>query len=66
MTVILYTIGCPSCKFLESELNNKHIEYIKLEDKQSLRKLGITTLPMLEVDGRKMTYKDALVWLKSI
>jgi predicted DCC family thiol-disulfide oxidoreductase YuxK len=63
--IILYSNHCPLCKGLEKQLNNKHIEYTLCTDKEHMKELGLSHMPMLSVDGQLMSNKDALRWVLS-
>lgn len=61
--LVLYTIGCLKCDILEEKLNNKNINFTICNDQDVMREKGITTLPMLEVDGNLMNFKEANDWV---
>ena len=61
--VILYSSNCPKCKVLEAKLNQKNIDFsIKNseEDFQQLFDEGFREMPVLEVDGKKYTFGEAI------
>ncbi len=61
---ILYTIGCPSCLVLEKKLLDKKIKIDTIiKDEQIMLEKGITSLPMLEVNGNLMTFLEAVRWV---
>lgn len=66
MEITLYTIGCPQCKMLEKQLDEKKVEYIKKTDIDEMLSLGIKHAPALCVDGKLMEVKEALKWVKSL
>ena len=57
---MLYTTHCPKCKILEKKLNDKNIKYDTCEDVKVMQSLGITSVPVLMVDDKKMNYYDAI------
>lgn len=61
--IILYTIGCPICTALEKKLDANNIEYDKFEDKDKMIEMGMSTMPILEVDGVRMKYAKAIKWI---
>lgn len=61
--ITLYTIGCPACNVLEKKLKQKNLEFIKIEDKETLIEKGFDTFPMLEANGLLMGYTDAVKWV---
>ena len=66
MNIILYTTDCPKCIILEQKLEEKNIEYIKFTDVKEMVKKGFRSAPILEVDGKVMTFLEAINWIKGI
>ena len=62
---ILYSTGCPKCKILIKKLDMAHIDYIIIDDKQTMIDKDFTTVPMLEVDKTIMDFKTAVDWINS-
>ena len=62
--VQFYTINCPACDILEQRLKDTNIPYERIDDIKLIQKEGIFQLPMLKVEGKILTYKQALDWLK--
>lgn len=62
--VVYSTDTCPSCKNLKRQLDSKKIKYDEFNDKEKMIELGIDHIPVLEVDGTKLSYKQALDWIK--
>ena len=60
---ILYSTGCPKCKVLETKLNMKHIKFEICEDVDLMLTKGIQQLPCLEIDGKLMSFIDAIKWV---
>ena len=56
----LYTIDCPKCKVLETKLASKNIDFEIVKDVSIMKDLGITTTPVLEVDGKLLDFIDAI------
>jgi len=64
--MILYTIGCPKCNILENKLKAKGIDFEECRDKKIMQEKGITTLPVLVLDGgEQLTYLDAVKWVNN-
>lgn len=63
MKIILYTTGCPRCHVLESKLSSKNISYEMFNDKNKMIDMGLTNVPVLEVDGNRMNFKEAVDWI---
>lgn len=67
--IIFYTIGCHDCKRLENKLKEYGIEYetcnMGMEEIKMLMDSGIETAPVLEVNGKKYEYNDAMKLIKT-
>lgn len=60
MRIILYTIDCPKCKILEKKLNMNNIQYDICKDTKLMEEKNIQKLPMLSIDERLYSYKEAV------
>lgn len=60
MNIILYTVDCPKCKVLEKKLNSANISFEVCKDTKLMAERNISKLPMLEVDGEMLTFKEAV------
>ena len=60
MKIILYTIDCPKCKILEKKLNMNNIQYDICKDTKLMKEKNIQKLPMLSIDERLHSYKEAV------
>lgn len=58
-----YSTHCPKCRVLETKLKQKNIEYEECNDIEEMLKLGIQEAPQLEVDGKLMTFSEAVKWV---
>lgn len=63
MKAILYSTHCPCCEALEKRLREAEIEYDIVSDTEQILALGITHVPVLEIDGQQMNYPAAIRWL---
>ena len=63
MEVTLYSTGCPKCKVLGAKLDGKNINYNVVSDINVIISKGITTVPVLEIDGRLLDFKKAVDWV---
>lgn len=63
MSIILYTTHCPKCLVLEKKLASKNIEFEEITDNELMLKKGFTMVPVLEVDGKIMNFKEANTWI---
>ena len=66
MKLVLYTAHCPKCKVIESKLNAKKIEFDIVDDKSTLIEMGIVSVPVLEADGKKMSFLEANKYVNSL
>ena len=57
--ITLYTTHCPKCKVIEKKLAQKNIQYVEVSDVKKMTELGFKSAPILEVDGRIYTFKEA-------
>jgi len=61
---ILYTNNCPKCKVLKQKLDAKQILYEVCEDVETMMDKGFRSTPVLDVNGKIMTFLDAVEWIK--
>ena len=61
-----YSNNCPKCKILQEKLNRNKIQYDHITDINLMIDMGMTTMPMLEVDGIMMIFSEAIKWVNSI
>lgn len=66
MGVILFSTHCPKCCVLEKKLQQKNISYEEVNDVEIMREKGYLTVPVLEVDGTSMNFKEANDWVNSL
>jgi glutaredoxin len=62
--IIFYTTHCPKCAILEEKLNEKQIQFDTCTDVKLMVSKGFRSAPMLEVDGKPLTYLEAIKWIK--
>lgn len=66
----LYTTNCPKCVVLEKKLNNKNINYDKVEDIEKIMEIaneqGINTAPILEIDGEFLDFSHANTYINNM
>lgn len=65
MSVVLYSTGCSKCKVLEKKLNTDGIKYSISHDINKLVEKGFQSVPVLDVDGDFLDFKDAVNWIKN-
>lgn len=61
--IVLYSNGCPRCKILKQKLDEKNINYVLVDDVDKMIAFGMSTVPVLEVDGERMMFTDAVRWV---
>ena len=66
MSIILYSTHCPKCCVLEKKLQQKNISYEEVNDIEIMREKGYLTVPVLEVDGTSMDFKESVDWVNSL
>lgn len=65
MSVILYSTNCPRCKILKSKLDDKRVIYSIVNDVDKMLSMGMTVVPVLEVDDVRMNFKEAINWINN-
>ena len=63
--VVLYSTGCPKCGVLKKKLNERGIQYQENTTVEEMLALGITSVPVLCVDGEFMEFTDAVKWINN-
>ena len=66
MKVILYTTHCPKCNVLTTKLKSKGVDYEEITDVDVMRDKGFMSAPMLKVDGKIMTFAEAIKWVNEV
>ena len=56
--------SCGMCKMLKQQLNSLGIKYTVCEDTEEMRKVNITSVPVLSINGELFSFKDALKKIK--
>lgn len=51
---------------LEKKLKQKNISYEEVTDIEIMKKNGYLTVPVLEVDGVSMDFKQSVDWVNSL
>ena len=55
--------GCPKCRILKMKLAQKGIEYEEFMDFDEMLKMGIKSVPQMEVDGKRMDFAAAIKYV---
>lgn len=68
--VILYSTACAKCKVVEMKLKQLGIDFDLVEDKDKVISVGeingISSAPILEVDGNFYDFSNAIKYLKEV
>ena len=71
--IIFYTTNCPRCQVLKKKMDSLGIEYTICNDVNKMEKLGIMTVPTLEIEEEMfdssmfttlLDFSQAVKWLK--
>lgn len=63
--ITLYTINCPNCKILEERLRLRGIKFETCSDADKMLSMGMSTMPVLEVDNTFMNFQQAFAWVEN-
>lgn len=61
--VILYSNNCPRCKILKRKLDDNKINYEIIDDVDTMIDKGLNTVPVLEINGKMLDFKEAVEWV---
>ena len=62
----LYTNHCRKCEILTSKLMEKNVSFDIEDNEEALVSLGLDFMPVLEVDGKRLNYLDAVSYVNSL
>lgn len=66
MVKIYTTNTCPRCKVLKIKMDEKGIPYESITDIKEIQKLGIMSVPYMQVDdGELMDFATANTWINN-
>lgn len=63
--VILYSTNCPKCQVLKQKLDQKAIRYTEETSVQKMLAMGITQVPVLAVEGKRLSFQQANEWVNT-
>lgn len=63
MSLVLYTNHCPRCRILENKMKAKGITYEEFTDVEKMIEMGMSSMPVLSVDGNMMDFPTANKWI---
>ena len=66
MNVVLFSTHCPRCNVLEKKLQQKKIDYKEINDTAIMEQKGYLSVPVLEVNGKSMNFKEAFNYVNSL
>ena len=66
MKIVLFSTKCPRCNVLEKKLQQKKIDYKEINDTAIMEQKGYLSVPVLEVDGKSMNFKEAFNYVNSL
>ena len=65
---ILFTTNCPKCKVVEAKLNEKRVDYTKIDDVDLVIKKGleqnIAQAPFMLIENKYLSFMEILSWLE--
>ena len=64
--IILYSTGCPKCEILKKKMGEKNISYTEINDIDIINEKNITFVPMLEIEGKLLNYRESVSFVNSI
>lgn len=64
--IILYSTGCPKCEILKKKMGEKNISYTEINDIDIMNEKNITFVPMLEIEGKLLNYRESVSFVNSI
>ena len=64
--VVLFSTGCPKCKVVESKLRSKRVNFKKNVDTDAMRKMGLESVPVLQVKDRLLNFVEANKWVNEL
>ena len=63
--IILYSNNCPRCKILKRKLDDNKINYEVVDNVDIMIDKGLSTVPVLEINGRMLDFKEAVEWVNN-
>ena len=63
MIIIYTTQTCPKCKILKKKLQEKGIEYKEFNDEDEMQRMGILSVPVMDVDGEQLDFPAAIKYI---
>ena len=57
---------CGMCKMLKRELENHNLSYENIQDTEQIQAAGIHSVPVMEINGQRYNFKEAINYLKGL
>lgn len=64
--MILYSTGCPKCNVLKKKMAAAGIDYTEVNDLAALKEKGIVFVPVLEVNDKLYSFKEAVDYINNL
>lgn len=61
--ITLYSTECPQCIVLKKKINSKGLTFKENNDIETMRDMGITYVPVLQVNDTLMDFAAACRWV---
>ena len=55
--------GCPKCRVLQLELNQKNLEFQEFNDMDAMIAMGIKSVPQMKVDDKLYSFEEAIKYV---
>lgn len=65
MKPILYSTNCPKCNTLKKKMEMSKIDFEVNTNQDDIKALGISSAPVLVVDGVVMDFAKAVDWVRN-
>lgn len=62
--VVLYSTGCPRCEVIKKKLAEKGVSYTECTSVEKMLQMGMSSVPMLEINGDLLSFQEALDWIR--
>lgn len=63
MITIYTTQTCPKCKILKKKLADKGINYEEFTNEDEMQRMGIMSVPVMDVDGKLLDFPEAIKYI---
>lgn len=67
MNLVLYSTGCPKCKVLAKKLENAGLNFIVIEDEDTIievcNQVSSNSLPLLDTGSGILNFNEAIKWV---